>query len=107
REEFRIFHIDITRRRTPVTRNQMVFGSIDSDAVHPGVKRTVPAEIWQGPIGFYKGVLSNIMNFRMITDKATDNSQDFVLVFDNEQIKGALVAFLHPFYQLLIGIWCQ
>src|SRR5690606_3877970 len=105
--KLRLIDLDVAGRRAPVSGNQVVFRGVDGDAIHPGVKRAVSPEIGKGPICLDECILGYVMNLGVITDKAADDRQDFVLILDYEQVKGALIAFLNAFNQLLIRILRQ
>ncbi len=80
----------------------MILCRIHRDPLHPRVKRTVTPKPRQRPVRFYESILSDILRQVRITHIAHNQIDDFVLVFQYQQIERALVAFLDSFDQLLI-----
>ena len=82
----------------------VVLRRIDGDAVDPGVKGAVAAELGQGPIGLQKRFLGNVEYLVRIMDVAGDELGQPMLVLQYQQIESLLVPLLYPCDKLLIRL---
>ncbi|MOA01049.1 hypothetical protein D3C78_1204350 [compost metagenome] len=101
-EELGILGADIAVRRPPTARHQVILRRVHGNPVQPRVEGAVTAEVGQGTVGLDERLLRHILSFLGIVHETHDQPENLVLILEDQQIEGALVATLDPLDQQLI-----
>ena len=75
--------------------------------VQPGVERTVTPEPWQSPEGLDESFLSHVLHILWISEVATHQIQDLVLIPREQQIKRPPVSLLDASDKFFVCIFGQ
>ncbi|MNJ63098.1 hypothetical protein D3C77_589720 [compost metagenome] len=100
--KLRILGAHITVWRPSSTGHQVVLRRVDGDAVQPGIKRTVTAEIAKRTIGLDKGFLCYILGLVGVVNEPHDQPENLVLILQHQQIESSPVTALNALDKLLI-----
>jgi len=75
-----IIHIEVDSQRSPIATGQVIFRTVDRNAVKPRVELTVATELGELPPCLDESFLRHIQNFFRVADEAADELVNAMLI---------------------------